>query len=88
MSTSSAAVALVCSHAVLASVVDPLGTPGLPSGGCLHFAATVITGAGTRKRADHFCGEGLGHITSQLSFFFVVLDHEAMPNLFVEVFSA
>jgi hypothetical protein len=86
--TSSAVVALVCSHAILASVVNPFRTSRLSRSGGLDFVASIVIVASTRKRADHFRRDGLGHITSQLLLFSIVLDHKTASSFFIDVFSA
>ena len=86
--TSSAVVALVRSHAILASVINPFRTSRLSRSECFDFVASIVIVASTRERADHFRCDGLGHITSQLLFFSIVLDHEAASSFFVDVFSA
>jgi hypothetical protein len=85
--TSSAVVALVCSHAILASVVNPFGTSSLSRSECLDFVTSIVIVASAWKRADHFRCDGLGHIISQLFLFSIILNHEATSSLFIDVFS-
>ena len=86
--TLSAVVALVGSHAILASVVNPFRISRLSRSGCLDFVASIVIVASTRKRADHFRCNGLGHITSQLLLFSIVFDHKTASSFFIDVFSA
>jgi hypothetical protein len=80
-------VLVVCSHSVLASVVNPFRTSRLSCSRGLDFVTSIVIVASTGKRVDHFGGDGLGHVASQLFLFSIVLDHEAAPSFFVDVFS-